>query len=192
MLIAISGGIGSGKSIVARMLVAMGYDIYDCDSRARRLIDENISIKKAISDNLGACCIAGDDRLDRRVVGDIVFNNPDKLALLNSITHAAIREDIALWHKKQSGKTVFVETAILYQSEIDKMVDAVIDVTAPVDIRTKRVMQRNGLGYDEVMRRINSQNYIVDRPHPKVYTIKNDGLEAVTPQLLSILHELNV
>lgn len=52
------------------------------------------------------------------------------------------------------------------------MVDAVIDVTAPVDIRTKRVMQRNGLGYDEVMRRINSQNYIVDRPHPKVYTIK--------------------
>ena len=99
MLIAISGGIGSGKSIVARMLVAMGYDIYDCDSRARRLIDENISIKKAISDNLGACCIAGDGRLDRKVVGDIVFNNPDKLALLNSITHAAIREDIALWHK---------------------------------------------------------------------------------------------
>ena len=72
------------------------------------------------------------------------------------------------------------------------MVDAVIDVTASVDIRTKRVMQRNDIGYDEVIRRINAQNYIIDRPHPKVYTIKNDDLKAVTPQLLSTLHELNV
>lgn len=190
MLIAISGGIGSGKSVVAHMLMSMGYEVYDCDNRARRLIDESKCLREAIGNSLGRCCLSTDGSLDRKVVSDIVFKNPDKLASLNRITHAAVREDIDNWRKCRSEKTIFVETAILYQSEIDKMVDAVIEVTAPVEIRIKRVMHRNNLSYDEVLNRINAQNNTVMNPHPRVFTIINDGIEAVLPQLHDIMNIL--
>lgn len=190
MLTAISGGIGSGKSVVARMLISMGYDVYDCDSRARRLIDDNIHIRETIAARLGQSCITPDGSLNRKIVGDIVFNNPDKLKQLNAITHAAVRADIECWSEERKGKLLFVETAILYQSEIDRMVDAVIDVTAPVDIRIERVMRRNGLAYDDVLARINAQNFIVENPHPRIYTILNDGIQAVLPQLQSVLEDL--
>lgn len=190
MLVAISGGIGSGKSVVARMLGAMGYDVYDCDSRARGLIDNSEEIKNEIGEYLGKCCISGDGTLDRKTVGEIVFKNRDKLEILNRITHAAVRKDIDGWQRQRSSRLIFVETAILYQSEIDRMVDAVIEVTAPIDVRIVRIQQRNHLEVPEIMNRINAQCYSVERPHPVIYTIDNNGSVAVLPQLETILGKL--
>lgn len=189
-LIAISGGIGSGKSIISHILQYMGYPVYDCDSNARRLIDNSTSIKQAICSSLGTECISAYGTLDREVVGRIVFNNPDKLQVLNSITHAAVKDDIRLWHQNQSARLSFVETAILYQSGIDKMVDAVIEITAPFDTKVQRIMHRNNIEYQDVVARINSQNYSVDTPHANVYTILNDDIHAVMPQLINILGKL--
>ena len=189
-LIAISGGIGSGKSIISHILLYMGYPVYDCDSNARRLIDNSTSIKRAICSSLGTECISADGTLDRGVVGRIVFNNPDKLQVLNSVTHAAVKDDIRLWHQNQSARLSFVETAILYQSGIDKMVDAVIEITAPFDTKVQRIMHRNNIEYQDVVARINSQNYSVDTPHANVYTILNDDIHAVMPQLINILGKL--
>lgn len=189
-LIAISGGIGSGKSIISHILLYMGYPVYDCDSNARRLIDNSTSIKQAICSSLGTECISADGTLDRGVVGHIVFNNPDKLQVLNSITHADVKDDIRLWHQNQSARLSFVETAILYQSGIDKMVDAVIEITAPFDTKVQRIMHRNNIEYQDVVARINSQNYSVDTPHANVYTILNDDIHAVMPQLINILGKL--
>lgn len=189
-LIAISGGIGSGKSIISHILQYMGYPVYDCDSNARRLIDNSTSIKQAICSSLGTECISAYGTLDRGVVGRIVFNNPDKLQVLNSITHAAVKDDIRLWHQNQSARLSFVETAILYQSGIDKMVDAVIEITAPFDTKVQRIMHRNNIEYQDVVARINSQNYSVDTPHANVYTILNDDIHAVMPQLINILGKL--
>lgn len=190
MLVAISGGIGSGKSVVARMLRSMGYEVYDCDTHARQLIDDSEEIKAEISKCLGQCCISDNGSLDRKVVGEIVFNSHDKLAILNRITHAAVRKDIDMWHGLQPSRLMFVETAILYQSKIDRMVDAVIEVTAPVDIRVKRIQERNRLDLPEIMNRIKAQNYYVENPHPVVYTIDNSGTLAVLPQLENILGKL--
>lgn len=190
MLIAITGGIGSGKSVVARMLRTMGHTVYDCDIRARQLIDGSAAIKKAISDNIGRHCITDDGSVDRKAISDIVFKDAEKLSLLNRITHAAVRKDIEIYRQKLGSVTMFLETAILYQSEIDKMVDAVIEVSAPDDLRIRRVMHRNSLKYDEVLNRINAQFCAVENPHPKIFTIYNDGMAPVLPQLQTIINDI--
>lgn len=190
MLVAISGGIGSGKSVVARILRSVGYEVYDCDSRARQLIDNSPEIKNEIVECIGRCCISENGCLDRKTVGEIVFKDPDKLAILNRITHAAVRKDIVRWQNQQPSQLKFVETAILYQSEIDRMVDAVIEVTAPVNVRIERIQERNRLTVDEIMNRINAQNFTVSNPHPRVYTIDNNGKTAILPQVEGILKRL--
>lgn len=190
MLIAISGGIGSGKSIIARILSTMGYSVYDCDSNARYLIDNSSEIKTGIKEIIGKNCLLPDGTLNRKVVGDVVFNNPEKLEALNKITHAAVRADIAKWEDTQGENLMFVETAILYQSKIDKMVDAVIDVVAPTEIRIERIQKRNGLNRNEILNRINAQQFDVEEPHARVFTIVNDGNRAIIPQLLYILSNL--
>lgn len=189
MLVAISGGIGSGKSVVARMLGAMGYRIYDCDSRARSIIDSNRDIKLAICELLGCNCLDADGNLDRKMTGNIVFSNADKLDGLNRITHSAVRHDICQWRQLHRDGLLFVETAVLYQSGIDRMVDSVIEVNAPLELRIKRVMRRNGFTESEVSDRINSQNYAVSSPHPIIYTIINDDVQPLLPQVHSVLSD---
>lgn len=191
MLVAISGGIGSGKSIVARMLAVQGYRVYDCDIRARDLINKSESIKEIISDNLGSSCIADDGSLNRKVVSDIVFNNAEKLKVLNSITHSAVREDLSTWNIETSGELKFVETAILYQSGIDKMVDAVIEVIAPLELRIDRIVRRNGLDRNSILQRIQSQKLNTDQHHAVVFNINNDDETPILPQLNEILGILN-
>lgn len=190
MLIAISGGIGSGKSVVSRMLDSMGYHVYDCDSQARQLIDGSQEIKTTICMSLGDECIDADGNLDRKAVSDIVFSDREKLEMLNKITHAAVRNDIRRWHSEAHDAMLFVETAILYQSEIDRMVEAVIEVEAPLDIRINRIMNRNGYDYNEAMNRINSQKHNVGNLHPRIYNLVNDDRHALLPQLQDILAKL--
>lgn len=217
-LVAITGGIGCGKSVVARILAAMHYPVYDCDSRARCIIDNSPAIKNEISESLGCCCVTADGTLDRKKVGDIVFSDLEKLAILNDITHAAVREDLRRWLKEHSesykksqfdskakhlsddakgvlqyrgcADLLFVETAILYQSGIDRMVDAVIEVVAPEEIRIERIIQRNGLSYSQAVDRVESQKITVESPHHHVYPLHNDNNIAVLPQLLDILETL--
>lgn len=190
MLVAVSGGIGSGKSLVANILATLGYDIYDCDSRARQLIDNNLEIKLQISEALQTDCLTQEGLLDRKKVGNIVFSDREKLNVLNRITHQAVREDLGRWYKLHPAELTFVETAILYQSGIDKMVDAVIEVNAPIEVRILRIMQRNGLSRNEALARINSQIYKPETPHSRIYTILNDGMSAILPQLQIIIGEL--
>lgn len=190
MLVAISGGIGSGKSVVAHILMSIGFQVYDCDKNARFLIDNNNAIKHKISNIIGQCSTTDDGMLNRKLVGNIVFNNPEKLEALNKLTHSAVRDDIKKWQLANADKIMFVETAILYQSNIDKMVDAVIEVVAPLDIRIKRVQKRNKLNSEEVISRINAQNFLVHKHHARTFTIINDGNMAILPQLGPILKEL--
>lgn len=192
-LVALSGGIGSGKSVVARMLSVMGYDVYDCDTRARNLIDTNEEIKRAIAGAIGPASIAADGSLDRQYVGSIVFRDKEKLARLNEITHAAVRADLCRWHQNGcKGNVRFVETAILYQSGIDRMVDAVIEVAAPIETRISRIIARNSLagseGRQHAIDRINSQQCDIAAPHPVIYHIINDDFSPILPQLQCILH----
>lgn len=182
-IIAINGGIGSGKSVVSRIVTAMGYPVYDCDVRARQLMDSSDEIKAAISADIHRACIK-DGLIDRAMLASIVFEDKEKLAILNSIVHGAVREHFASWAENQPGSVCFVETAILYQSGMDTMVDEVWTVDAPLDLRIERVMKRNGLTRQAVMSRITTQDsFTPATPHPLVRLIINDADTPLLPRI---------
>lgn len=189
-LTAITGGIGAGKSIVSRVLTAMGYPVYDCDSRARSLMDMSAEIKHAIALNIGAGVILPDDSIDRRLLAEIVFRNKQMLLTLNSIVHQAVRDDLARWVCDRSSALVFVETAILYESGLDRVIDSEWHVTAPTDIRVNRVIARNGLSREHVLARIEAQSGTTPpKSFHNIITLVNDDITPLLPQIEKALFE---
>ena len=188
-VIAISGGIGSGKSIVSRILTVMGYPVYDCDSEAKRIMNNSPSIKSFIKRNISDEAILADQSIDRTHLADVVFKNQVKLEMLNSVVHDEVKTDVAQWVK--SKPVSFVETAILYQSGLDKLVNQVWEIVAPDEIRINRVMKRNRFSAEQVKDRIKSQDiFVIPETHPETLLINNDGLEPVLPVILSLLKNL--
>lgn len=189
-LIAITGGIGSGKSTVRHALEAMGYIVYDCDSQAKRLTDCSSEILSRIAAEISPTALNDDGTLNRKALADIVFNDSSSLRCLNAIVHSAVLNDIRQWIEchKNSQAHLFIETAILYQSGLDKLVDEVWHVEAPKNIRLTRVMQRNNLIAEEVEARINAQDsFRPNELHPRTFTIINDNITALLPQIKSRL-----
>ncbi|MCM1354846.1 MAG: dephospho-CoA kinase [Staphylococcus sp.] len=188
MLIAISGGIGSGKTVVSRIVGTLGHEVYDCDSRAAEIMDTDAGIKDLIGEQIHRDCILADGAIDRKRLAEIVFNDYDALQRLNTIVHAAVRSDVVRWAGCFPGKVNFVETAILYQSGLDKLVDEVWEVEAPVDLRVERVMARNGLSREQVLARIASQEqFVVSDRHKRTHIIINDLVVPLLPQIESLL-----
>ena len=185
-LIAIAGGIGSGKSVVSRVLAAMGYAVYDCDSRAKALMDVSERIKSLLAERISPAVITAEGEIDRRVLASIVFSDSDRLGVLNEIVHAEVRADLAEW---AAGRPLaFVETAILYESGLDAMVDEVWMVDAPKEMRVERVMKRSSMSAAEVEARIESQlAFTPSKLHPKTHLIVNDNFRAVLPQVERLL-----
>lgn len=189
-LIAITGGIGAGKSVVSHILRLLGYRVYDSDSEAKRLMDTSDTIKSEIAERIDRSAVDEGGNINRKTLARIVFNNPEKLATLNAIVHAAVRDDISLFADVDSDRPVFVETAILYQSKIDLMVDEVWEVTATDDVRISRVMKRNSLTAEEVASRIRAQQFVPDKTHDCVKVIVNDDVTPVLPQIEYLLDQL--
>lgn len=181
-IIAITGGIGSGKSVVSRVVASMGFPVYDCDSRARRLQDSDPQMRRRIAEEITPEALNPDGSLNRAALGRCVFADPDKLLRLNQIVHGAVAADLRAEIARSKSPLFFVETAILYESGFDSMVDAIWEVSAPEELRISRVMARNGLSAAEVKARIDAQ-----RPsgaNPSHYLIINDGETPVLPQIL--------
>lgn len=163
----------------------MGYPVYDCDAEARRIMDSSESIKKEIARNICPAAITG-GVIDRRILSEAVFADTELLDRLNSLVHSAVRDDIARWAADKP--LAFVETAILYQSGLHRMVDEVWNVTAPEEVRISRVMKRNSLDRASIERRINAQDsFKVVEPHELVREIINDDDVALMPQINALI-----
>lgn len=188
-IIAVTGGIGSGKSVVSEILRVCGHEVYDCDSEARRLMDCSTEIHRRIADEISPSCVAG-GVIDRAALSEIVFAEADKLGRLNDIVHSHVRADIARRAASLADDAVlFVETAILYESRLDRMADEVWQVDAPEELRIERVMRRSGLSEAQVRARIEAQRRTVPgRPHARVHIIINDGFTPVLPRIEELLH----
>lgn len=186
MLIALTGGIGVGKSVVASVLRNMGYPVYDCDSRAKILMDEDEAIITRIGQDVASDAIV-EGKIDRRALSKAVFGNPDKLECLNRIVHSVVRDDLLIW--KGRFPLAFVETAILYSSGFDAIVDAVWEVTAPLDVRISRVIGRNPeLTGGDVCNRIKAQaKELESQRHPDTHIIINDDVRPLLPQIENLV-----
>lgn len=186
-LIAITGGIGSGKSVVSQLLRVMGYPVYDCDSHAKLLMAESTQLKLQLQKAFGEDIVVAGE-VQRQKLSKIVFADKTKLMKLNSIVHPNVRIDIQSWAARQTTECAFVETAILSESGVDKLVDAIWLVEAPTEIRIKRVMARNNLTEEEVKRRINSQNsklqFAID-----MAKIENYGDHSIIKQVTDLINE---
>jgi len=187
-IIALTGGIGSGKSTVSAILSVMGFKVYDCDSEAKRLMDRDITIKRKIADEITPMALNADGSLNRKEIAACVFSNTAKLECLNSIVHGAVAIHFRDWASQCDREPVFVETAILYQSGLDTMADEVWDVIAPRELRIERVMRRNSCTRTEVEARIASQDaFVPSRRHPLTHCIINDSNKPMLPQIERLL-----
>ncbi len=186
--IAITGGIGAGKSVVSTVLRLMGYYVFDCDTEAKAIMDGSDAIKTALVTHIHEKAVV-DGVIDRRLIAGVVFSDAAKLDKLNAIIHEAVRLRLSqvIAERQKTDSHIFVETAILYQSGLDRMVDEVWDVVAEDEVRIARVMKRNALSRDDVIARIESQRFTPDTFHPNVHEINNDGFTAVIPQILNLL-----
>lgn len=189
-LTGITGGIGSGKSVVSQILTALGQQVYDCDSRAKAIMDSSDAIKNEIRTRISEECIDTCNNIDRKRLAAIVFADTRMLDLLNGIVHKAIREDITAWAASLGGGKAWVESAILYESGIDRMVDEVWEVMAPEELRIERVVKRNGIAPEEVRKRIDSQRRAEDyTKHPNTKIVVNDDVQPLLKQILHLLSE---
>ena len=191
-LIAITGGIGSGKSVVATMVKVMGFDVYDCDSRARALMTDDADVRRQLVDTFGEQVYLNDGSINRQYLSEVAFRDDKALARLNAIVHPATASDMKRWAARQmaDGATAaFVETALLRTAGLDREVDRVWHVTAPDDVRVARVMVRSGLSDGQVRERMAAQaveDTIADGEH----VIINDNKAAVLPQVIRLLKEI--
>ena len=183
--IAIIGGIGSGKSVVSRLLSLMGYPVYDCDSNAKRLMDESEDIHRGLVDIFGPSAVTPEG-INRAYIASIAFKDAEKLSKLNSLVHPAVLHDFDRW-AQQNGEIVFVETAIISESGISKSVDAVWSVEAPLECRVERVMVRNAMSRQDVMRRISSQATTIPDEITSVTHLINDDSHALIPQIVAAI-----
>ncbi len=189
--IAVSGGIGSGKSVVCKILRTLDYKVYDCDSRARLLMDSNKEMLAILCAEFGEAIIDCEGKINRPELAKIVFADTSKLNRLNEIVHGEVRADLGKWFEKcrnEGCEKAFVETAILYQSGLDRMVDEVWEVESPERVRIERVTKRNSVSVEEVESRIRAQQaYEVENPHPNSIVVINDGVMPLLPQIESLL-----
>ena len=189
MLIGITGGIGSGKSTIAKQLRKMGYAVYDTDSEAKRLIVEDITVRQQIEQLLGKEVYA-DGVYQTALVAQRVFADKSLLAQLNAIVHPAVKADILRWvHTINHSTPCFVECAILYQAGFDALCDIVVVVTAPEEIRIERVIARDYSSIDKVRARMRAQNTEQDILRAD-WVINNDGKTPIPTLCEDIIHHI--
>lgn len=185
--IGLTGGIGSGKSTVAKIFEALDIPVYYADDAAKRLMNEDKEIKAALINHFGAeSYING--QLNRPYISSLVFNNKEKLELLNFITHPATIRDANEWMKKQTSKYIIKEAALIFESGSAEYLDYVIGVYAPAPLRIKRTMDRDAVTKDEVIKRMSRQ--INEEMKMKLcdFIVINDEQQLMIPQVIQ-LHE---
>lgn len=185
-LIGITGGIGAGKSLVCRVLIALRYPVFNSDEASRLIVNSDLNVIQAIKNEFGEAAY-NQGVLNRKLIGDLVFNHPEKLNQLNQIIHPAVGKALIDWKNQQDKKILFNEAAILFETGNYKKYDATILVTAPTPLRIARVMKRDSLDAAAVAKRIENQWSDEQKITLANYVIKNDEDSFLIPQILEVL-----
>lgn len=188
--VGITGGIGSGKSLVCRIFACLGIPVYDADSRAKVLMTTDGILVEQIKKEFGNLSFGADGSLNRTYLAAEVFSRPERLEKLNQLVHPRVAEDYQRWASgQQLAPYVIREAALMYEAGADKTVDRMIVVRAPEALRIQRVLQRDrNRTEDEVRNILNRQWPEEEKVKRADFLIDNDETQLVIPQVLS-LHE---
>jgi dephospho-CoA kinase len=190
-IVGITGGIGSGKSTVAKVFVAMGVPVFFADDVAKDIIDKDVGIINKIKQMFGEDIYLG-NLVDRKKLGEIVFNDPQKLQILNSIIHPSVANYFEMWHSlKQDFLFVLRESAIMFETGIYKKNRFNILVTAPEEIKIERIIQRDRISFKQIEGRMNQQWTDQVKLGFADFVILNDNVTPIIPQVLDIYKNLN-
>ncbi len=188
MRIGITGGIGSGKSFVCRLLAERGVPVYSCDEEAGRLMENHSGIRRALVDLLGEDVYTEEGRLNKPLLAAWLFASSGHAEQVNAIVHPVVKQDFVSWAQRQSTPVVVVESAILFEAGMDTLVDRVLLVDAPRDVRLRRTMLRDGATREQVEHRMDCQMPDEERRLRARDILCNDGrndLKQAVARLLS-------
>ncbi len=189
--IGLTGGIGSGKSFVANVIEIMGIPVYDSDRHAKYLMQNDRYLREKLVIEFGSL-IYTDDSLNRQYLSSLVFSKPDRLNTLNQLVHPAVKTDFLIWADKKRSPLVFLESAILFESEFSLLMDKIVVVTAPLELRIDRIIQRDGMTKEAGMQRLKNQWSDEKKISMADYVIENDDKHSIIEQVTKIIDELSL
>ncbi|MEB2776158.1 dephospho-CoA kinase [Algoriphagus sp. D3-2-R+10] len=191
VLVGITGGIGSGKSTVAKIFSILGIPIYYADDRAKWLMGNNEELKTQIKDAFGSESYLSDGSLDRSFLAKTVFSNPEKVQLINSLVHPAVGKDFTVWASGQSSPYVLKEAALIFETGSNKTLDFVINVSSPLKVRVARTLMRDSFRSEEQINQIINQQLPDEQKNELAdFVIKNTDNKLLIPQVLEIHQQL--
>ena len=187
--IGLTGGIGSGKTTVAKIFELLGVPVYYADDAAKRLMIEDEDLRSAIRKQFGEDSYKNNE-LDRAHLATKVFSDPFQLEILNSIVHPATIRDATRWMNEQQAPYTIKEAALIFESGSGEHLDYIIGVSSPVQLRIKRSMERDNISSEEVIKRMNNQ--IDEEMKMKLcdFVIQNDEQELLIPQVIDLHQKL--
>ena len=188
--LAITGGIGSGKSVVSHMMEIMGVPVYDCDRHAKELMITDASIVKGLTRMFGNECYNEDGTLNRGYVASRIFTDDDNIKRVNALVHPIVKSDFERWASMQASPVVAVETAVLYESGIIESVDKVLVVWADKETCIQRTIKRSGMSRNQVVSRMQKQMLADEMLLLSDFSIYNDNGSPLLPVIRSLLDEL--
>ena len=189
----ITGGIGSGKSVVSRLLRIMDVPVYDSDTESKRLTVQDATIRQKLIDWVGPSVYLADGSLNKPYFASCVFSSSENVTKANAIIHPVVKRDFLEWaeRQKQAGHQLCaIESAILYEAKFEDVVEAVVMVSASLDTRIQRTMQRDGASYEVVMERIKRQMDDAEKIQKADFVVYNEEDRPLIPQLSEIIASL--
>lgn len=184
--VGITGGIGTGKSFVSKIFKTLGVPFYDADLQAKIIMSESDSIRNDLVGAFGNEVYDQHGILNRKLLASKVFNNQEQLTVLNNIVHPVVIEAANKWADLQTTAYSLKEAALIFESSSYKSLDFTIVVTAPLELRIARVMERDAVTREEVMRRISKQMPEDEKIKMADFIIINDEITPLLPQIEKI------
>ena len=189
----ITGGIGSGKSVVSEILKIKGIPVYNADTEAKRLMVEDEELRHQLMQLLGDDIYFENGTLDKKKVASKIFSNPTLLQKVNQTVHPAVGKDFLRWEQnqaQQSKNIIAMESAILFESNLNMQFDKTLLVYAPLEVRVKRVMLRDAATLEQVQARIKNQSNEESKRSKADFVIENDNQQALLPQIKQVLSQI--
>ena len=185
--VGITGGIGTGKTTACKLFEALGIPVYYADERARWLMEHDEELRRGIIGLFGAAAYTDEGLLNRPEIARQAFGNPELLQKLNALTHPAVARDGLAWQQAWQGVPYTLkEAALLYESGSYRLLDKIIVVSAPLELRIARVMARDDCSREAVLERIARQMPQEEKEARADFVLYNDGVQMLIPQVLRI------